>query len=525
MSALLVVGISTALAMTLGTTARTGRPRAGWWLLAAGVGVVGIAGLAHSTVPSPAARAYAALHGSLGQGPLEPRATSYQLAGMGDTPQTSCRRGDRPETSWSGRVPLADYQSGRAAAGYTCNATDVGQEGATGGYATWRYVDRAGHVCGYYDGTLTFPVNEISGRPGGVVVLDMSDPVTPRRTAVLDSVAMRTPHESLRLNTRRGLLVAIAGSSTTQAGEVDVYDVSQDCRSPRLLALSPMGITGHEGAFSPDGRTYWATTTAAPGLSAIDLTDPTHPSLLMRWVGIQAHGLSVSDDGNRLYLADLKDYGTETTQGGGGLRILDVSAVQRRTAIPTELPEIGYVTWPEVTIPQSTIPVTIRGHRYVVEFDEFDSNVWGYSADENVGGVRLVDIGDERHPVVVSRMRLDVWERAERGTDQQQDPGAMSGTQGYAAHYCAVPRRAEPGILACSTILSGLRVFDIRDPLHPREVAYANHPAVNTTDPAKSGGAYAMSAPAFDVARRQVWYTDGNTGFWVEQLAPSAWPR
>jgi len=471
-----------------------------------------------SAVPPTAAADYAALHGSLGRGSLEPRAVSYQQPGMGDTPGVGCRPGDRPETSWSGRVPLADYPSGRAQRGYTCNATDVGQEGGTGGYAVWRYVDRAGHVCGFYDGTLTFPVNEVSGRPSGVVVLDMSEPVTPRRTALLDTPAMRTPHESLRLNARRGLLVAVAGSSTTQAGEVDVYDVSRDCRTPKLLAVSPMGITGHEGAFSPDGRTYWTTTTAGPGLSAIDLTDPTRPTLLMRWLTIQAHGLSVSDDGNRLYLADLTDYATETTQGGGGLRVLDVSAVQRRTAIPAELPQVGYLTWPEVTIPQSTIPVTVHGHRYLVEFDEFDSNVWGYSPDENVGGVRVIDLRDERHPRVVSRIRLQVWERAERGTDQQKDPGATSGTQGYAAHYCAVPQRKDPGILACSTILSGLRVFDLRDPLHPREVAYANHPAT-------TGGAYAMSAPAFDVARREVWYTDGNTGFWVEQLTPSAWPR
>jgi hypothetical protein len=34
-----------------------------------------------------------------------------------------------------------------------------------------------------------------------------------------------------------------------------------------------------------------------------------------------------------------------------------------------------------------------------------------------------------------------------------------------------------------------------------------------------------MSAAAFDVRRRQVWYTDGATGFWVEQLTAAGWPR
>lgn len=497
-------------------------------LLMISSGVVAIAAVAAgaSTQPRESADAsYQQLHGILGLRPDAARAVHYTSPSMRDTPRAVCAPGDRPEHSWMGRVPTSDYLDGRAELGYTCNAKDIGREGLTGGYATWRYVDKAGHVCAFYDGTLTFPVNEVSGKSSGVVVLDMTDPASPRRTALLDTPAMRTPHESLRLNAKRGLLVAVAGGSTTQAGEVDVYDVSRDCRAPTLDAISPMGIVGHEGAFSPDGRTYWATATAVGGLSAIDLTDPTAPVLLMHSATVAAHGLSVSDDGNRLYLADVRDYAEEITSGGGGVRILDSSAIQKRVPGTTDLPEIGYVTWPEVTIPQSTIPVTIGRHPYLVEFDEFDSNVMAYSADENVGGVRLIDIQDEQHPRVVSRIRLSVWESYYRGTDQQYDPGAASGTQGYAAHYCAVPQRVEPGILACSTIASGLRVFDIRNPLRPREVGYAVHPSVKAADPKSSGGAYAMSAPTFDVAHHQVWYTDGNTGFWVEQLTAAAWPR
>jgi hypothetical protein len=104
-----------------------------------------------------------------------------------------------------------------------------------------------------------------------------------------------------------------------------------------------------------------------------------------------------------------------------------------------------------------------------------------------------------------------------RNSDQQNDPGATSGTQGYAAHYCAVPRQNDPGIVACSMILSGLRVFDIRDPRHPREVAYFNMPP--------SGGSHAMSAPAFDPARGDIWYTDGASGFWDVHVTNGAWPR
>jgi hypothetical protein len=158
-----------------------------------------------------------------------------------------------------------------------------------------------------------------------------------------------------------------------------------------------------------------------------------------------------------------------------------------------------------------------------VEFDEYDSDVTAYAADENVGGVHIIDLADEHHPRLVSRIRLAVWSPAARAT-QQDDPGAGSGTQGYAAHYCAVPQRKDPGILACGMIVSGLRVFDLRDPLHPREVAYANHPPVDPADPTGSPGAYAMSAPAFVPERREIWYADANSGFWVERLSAAAWP-
>ncbi|HZI36737.1 MAG TPA: hypothetical protein VFF24_00420 [Acidimicrobiia bacterium] len=49
----------------------------------------------------------------------------------------------------------------------------------------------------------------------------------------------------------------------------------------------------------------------------------------------------------------------------------------------------------------------------------------------------------------------------------------------------------DPGIVACSFIASGLRVFDIRDPQHPREIAYFNPPG-NPSTPYR-----ALSAPTF----------------------------
>jgi len=98
--------------------------------------------------------------------------------------------------------------------------------------------------------------------------------------------------------------------------------------------------------------------------------------------------------------------------------------------------------------------------------------------------------------------------------------------QGYAGHYCSVPRAVDPGIVACSFIASGLRVFDIRDPYAPKEIAYFVAP------PANMGGSpvpleksnYAMSKASFVPERGEIWYSDGNSGFYNVRVDKGVWP-
>jgi hypothetical protein len=508
------------------------RARPSYRLLAAPAAIASLLlGAAASATSAPAqyaaVRAYAQAHG-ISQHAI--RGTeglpSYSAPGFGVTPRATCGPGSLPETGRQGRVPKADYDSGRAAKGYRCNTVEVGHYGTTGGFRVIRYVDKAGHECAFYDSTLLFPRDARKDTPG-TYVLDMSNPAKPVRTAVLSTPAMVTPHESLRFNAKRGLLVAGAGSATTQVGFVDVYDASKDCRTPELKSSLPIGVLGHEGGFSPDGMTYWVTTTFNRGITAIDLKDPANPSVIWHSLDYAVHGMSLSADGNRAYLADVladatSNFVSATTQGGGGLQILDVSQIQKRVANPV-VTSLSKLTWPEVTIPQNSVPVTIGGRRYLVEFDEYDENVYQYAADEKVGAARIIDITDDRHPKVVSRIRLAVHEKEGRA-DQGNDPGATTVGQGYAAHYCAVPREVEPGIVACSMIASGLRIFDIRNPLRPREVAYFNAPKADLSDPSEGGG-YAMSAAAFVPERREIWYVDSNTGFHALRVTNGAWPN
>ncbi|MGH9195633.1 MAG: hypothetical protein ACRD1T_07840, partial [Acidimicrobiia bacterium] len=58
-------------------------------------------------------------------------------ADSGPTPGIACDKGSRPEKV-QGKVPKADYDSGRAAKGYFCNARQISHFLSSGGYRVER---------------------------------------------------------------------------------------------------------------------------------------------------------------------------------------------------------------------------------------------------------------------------------------------------------------------------------------------------------------------------------------------------
>ena len=423
------------------------------------------------------------------------------------TPKATCGPGSRPETGLQGRVSTADHASGRAAQGYTCNTELVGSlteptsQGTYGGFKVLRFIDSAGHECAFYDTTLLFPTDVVDAS-AGVRAVDMSDPAHPVVTATLVTPAMLSPHESLVVSQTAGRLVAVFGNPATNVGIVDVYDVADDCLHPALVSSLPVGLLGHESGLSPDGNTFYS---ASPGTSTIQAVAlEALPAMKPVWTSLDypSHGLSVSDDGNRIYVAGLD-----------GLHILDVSEVQARVPFP-EVTELAHLTWDTMSIPQNAMPITVDGTPYLIEIDE-------YGAGKKVGAGRIIDISDETHPVIISNLRLEVHQPEHFG-EIAGDPNATSQLQGYAGHYCSVPKRQDPGIVACSMILSGLRVFDIRDPHQPKEIAYFNAPIPDrdVIDPSN----FAMSAPAFAPERGEIWYSDGFSGFYAVKVTNGVWP-
>src|SRR4051812_20367481 len=147
------------------------------------------------------------------------------------TPRAICGPGSKPEPGIQGRVP-----DGSATDGLHCNVDLIAHQGTSGGFKVWRYVDTHGRECAFYDTALLYPVNalKLDGTSQGVAVLDMSDPAHPKQTATLTELPMLSPHESLNLNAKRGLLAAVLGNPSTNAGLVSIYDVHEDCRHPVL---------------------------------------------------------------------------------------------------------------------------------------------------------------------------------------------------------------------------------------------------------------------------------------------------
>jgi hypothetical protein len=83
-----------------------------------------------------------------------------------------------------------------------------------------------------------------------------------------------------------------------------------------------------------------------------------------------------------------------------------------------------------------------------------------------------VDVKDPHDPRVISELRLDVTDPANCPTTLPEQTAPLSLM--YSSHYCTADNPRNTKAIACSWLSSGLRVFDVRRPRRPREIAYYN---------------------------------------------------
>jgi hypothetical protein len=390
-------------------------------------------------------------------------------------PPAHCGAGSIPEHGVQGEVPLKDRKSGRSQLGYRCNLVLLGQHQGEG--AGWQNAWYGN--CDYYDTKTSTggppPNGNGNGQKSpGVQVIDVANARHPKLTANLDTPAMDGPWESLKVNQKRGLLAGVGGFGSDGDGPLyfDVYDVKHDCAHPKLLASRPVDIPiGHEGNWSADGKTYYGSSLATGTIGAIDVTDPTNPMpITMFRDATVGHGVSTSPDGKYLYAADI----SASVGGGNGLEIYDVSGIQNRSN-PAQPPLVGSVYWTDGGTAQVPIPIFYgqQRHPYILFVDEGAGTT--SSGTAVIGGARLIDIADPTHPKIVSVLRLAI--QAPKNASKAAADSAGDGSFTYDGHYCAVDSEYNPTAAACGYFESGIRVFDIRNPFHPREIAYFNPPA------------------------------------------------
>ncbi len=444
--------------------------------------------------------------------------------------KATCGNSDRPETGLQGQMSAVD-RAALPARAFTCNLQLKGQalgEGASFGFAVT-------DTCAYFSQWHT--TNFVSGLENpGVAVVDVSDSANPKIVKYLQTPGMMNANESLAVHLGRKLLIATNTDQNLQYGKTtDIYDVS-DCLNPvlKFSGIIP-GFVNHGGDFTRDGKIFWAapaeeapTTSVFPldvsvvndpswsqrpleanTISALDVTDPSNPKLLAQWksedpkIG-RFHTVAVSDDGNTAYIGVGRYMKAEKIKVPQGLGVLDVSEVQARKP-GAQIKMIGHVYWEETDHNQIVRPFTIKGRKYAWLTD-LDGAIQGIGPAEYVnsagkrqtgplafkadvpntnyeevcrsgrlpwGQVNLIDVQDPQHPDRVSGLRHEMNEVKNCLATAYEPRYGF----GYSALTCDVDNYQDAKMMACTFSEGGLRVFDIRDVKHPRELAYYKPPA------------------------------------------------
>lgn len=365
--------------------------------------------------------------------------------------RAQCNAQSNPETGLQGQIPLEDRRSGRSTEGYSCNIKRVSHYQGSGNATMGASYDTCMYAGSMGLGLLKNPTP-------GVQVASFADLDNPQLSTIINSPAMRLgTWETLKVHEGRGLLIGAAVPLLMGGGLLSIYDIKTDCSQPRLLNgidggnnTAFMAFRAHEGGFSPDGNTYWASGLVPGTIHAIDITKPSQPNVIFSGLtGLDNHGFNFSPDGNRLYIAN---------QFPAGVNILDVSEIQSRKANPI-MRAVGAIRWTDGLITQLPIPFKYNDQNYLIGVDEGGS-----------GGVRLIDINDEKKPFVVRKYELEINRPEHRKIRTLETD--HSGIFGYEAHYCELDRYQNPRYLVCSYVQSGIRVLDISDPFKVKEVAY-----------------------------------------------------
>lgn len=343
--------------------------------------------------------------------------------------------------------------------------------------------------------------------PDGTTVIQVAADGTPKVTTTLTEVGFRANWESMKASSVTGLLVGYEANGAL----LTTYDLTKDCAKPELASSLSLngwlsGSIGHAGSFAPDGTIYYASSMYTGEVFAVDLAMPKQPKVITNQFDHGAHDLFVGKNGTRGYFA-VPDVATQAL-GVGSFAVMDLSQIQSR-APNAKGTVISEMEWEDGSTSQYPILMSYRGKDFLFINDELGLGACGDEKKPAWGYGRIFDMSDEKKPKLVSLIKTE----AHDPKNCEAAGKAEGGTEGFgvSTHYCNVDRFEDPRLLSCGIQAGGLRIYDIRNPWRPKEVAYFSRP-----DEAVPG------MQRIHTEKRELWLATQPGTFYVMKFPPGS---
>jgi len=391
-------------------------------------------------------------------------------------------------------------------------------------------------VLGYHDleGRPAFKLamQEVNGRwylylahlwHRGWSVLDVTDPTTPQLVTYIPG-----PENTwtIQIQVAEGKMITALERIAPGWGGVDgqafaegffIFDVSEPTK-PRRIGHFQTGSTGTHRNFYGGGNFIHAAA-GAPGMAGkiyriVDIADPAKPrevgqfSLPEQASGAATSGLKFSlhgpahIEGTRAYLP----------YGDGGAIILDISELSR----PRMVSQLAFRGITATQGIHTFLPLPRR--KIALINDEAIRE----NGDENLNMAGVVDISNESQPRLISLFPLPE-PPAETGLNNFYEKGGRFGphNQHHPNHQACLEERDDMAYLTYFN--AGLRIYDIRDPRAPKEIAYFIPPDPKTRIGTKPSQLVAQTEDVLVDRRGCVYISDKNQGIYILKLN-NVWP-
>ncbi|HVT64215.1 MAG TPA: hypothetical protein VHD81_03615 [Mycobacteriales bacterium] len=437
-----------------------------------------------------------------------------------------CGAHDRPEPGLQGQVPKADQRDGDAKKGYNCGLELVGftplaktvdrHDSRPNDNANLSWAGSCAYVSGAQAQLFHSPLGKAPtrGKRGGpgIAVVDVHNPAHPRMVRILRMPGAVATSETINAITKPdGTAILVVGEygndPVSYRKPMDIYTYNThdpNCAHlrhipnpthPKSLATYYWPTNIHNLTVTPDGNYVYATIP----IQAIDLRrfwqharSPkaasyiTYVGNLDKAIGGAPDGVGpltdlvpenfqpihpfiATENSHEAYATDDK-----TVYIGGQTPIGDLfTIINVRNWLASDGKQRAQVIGQYAGRGHSIRGATINGHHYLLHSEE---SVFGGAygcvpqvANPIAGAAQpfLTNIDDPTHPRTVSEMGLEI-NQPENCLTQIKDG------ENDSVHYHDVDSATDTHFVMASMWNAGIRVFDVRNPALPTEVAYFN---------------------------------------------------